>query len=327
MIWILLGIVFIIVLLFFSAFFAASEMAFVSADRIIVRDQMLKGAKNAELLYKLLEEPDKVVSSLVVGNNIVNISASIIAGALITHYFGSVGVGLATLVMTLLIITIGETTPKSIGINNELLAFKVAPYISVTKNIFYPLANVFIKISDMFISITGWKQHRENIVTENEIKVMLDMGVENGTIEKDEKDMVEDVFEFDETKAIEVFTPINKVVALKENDTVKTLADKAFETGFSRFPVYRDNLNDIIGMVHIKDSLNKNDDLPLSSIMRDIIKITPGMKVDDVLREMQKRKRHMAVLHSKNAETIGLVTLEDLIEEIFGDIKDEHDII
>lgn len=326
MIWIALGIVCIIVLIILSAFFAAAEMAFVSADRVRIRDEALQGNKNARLIEQLMEHSDEVVSAIVVGNNLVNVTASTIAGAMATHIFGSVGVGIATAVMTFLVIIFGEATPKAYGINNEEFAIRMARYLFFIKKVFYPAANGFSRLSMFLISLMGKKKKKRTPFTENEVKALLDLGVENGTIEKDEKELVEEVFDFDETKAIEVFIPREQVVSLSEDDTVGDLIETAVKTGYSRFPLTRENIDDIVGMVHVKDALNKRRDTPLREIEREIIKISPKMKVDDVLREMQRRKIHMAVLQSKEGRTIGLLTLEDLIEEIFGEIKDEHDV-
>lgn len=325
MIWII-GILAVILLIFLSAFFAGAEMAFVSLDRIRLREKAEKGNKNAELLEKLLENADEVISAIVVGNNLVNITASILAGAIATHVFGSIGIGIATAVMSMLIIIFGEATPKSFGINNEDFALKIAKYLAIIRKIFYPIAKAFTIISNYLVKLAGSKRIKSDIVTEDEIKVMLDLGVKHGTIKEDEKEMVEEIFDFDETKAIEVYVPRNKMICLKENDTVEKLIEKSIKTGYSRFPVYRKNVDDIVGMVHVKDALMKSKTTLIRNIMRSILKIKPGMKIDDVLREMQKRKIHMAIIKSKDGKTMGLVTLEDLIEEIFGEIKDEHDI-
>ena len=325
MIWIIIGIIVIVAFIIFSAFFAAAEMAFVSADRVRVREKAMKGDKKAKLLEDLMENPDEVVSAIVVGNNLVNIAASIFAGAIATYLFGSIGVGVATAIMTLVIVIFGEATPKAFGINNEEFAFKIARHLLIIKKVFYPAARLFSEISDGILKFIGRKKNKKAAVTEEEIKAMLDLGVEHGTIEKDEKKLVEEVFDFDETKAIEVYVPKEKMVYLHENDSIEELIKKSVETGYSRFPVCRDGIDDVVGMVHVKDALTKDKNLPVGEIMRDILKISPGMKVDDVLREMQRRKVHMAVLQSKKGETIGLLTLEDLIEEIFGEIKDEHD--
>jgi len=325
MLWILI-VILIAILVFLSAFFASAEMAFVSSDKVEIEERALNGDKNAKILKKLLEKPDEVISAIVVGNNIVNITASILAGSLAIHIFGNAGVGVATAVMTLLIIIFGEATPKSFGINNTAFAIKIAKYLMTTRRIFYPIAKAFTFVSNAIVSALGKKERRKAIVTENEIKAMLDLGVKYGTIEKDEKELVEEVFDFDETKAIEVYVPRDKMVCLHEDASIEDLIKKSVETGFSRFPVYRDGIDDIVGMVHVKDALLKDPKTKIKEIMRDIIKINPGMKIDDVLREMQRRKIHMAIIQSKDGKTLGIVTMEDLIEELFGEIVDEHDV-
>ena len=327
MLWILVSII-IVLLIFLSAFFASAEMAFVSSDKIEIEKRALNGDKKAKILKKMLEKPDEVISSIVVGNNIVNITASILAGSLAIHIFGNTGfgIGIATALMTILIIIFGEATPKSFGINNTEFALRISRSLYALTRIFYPIAKSFTYISNIIVHSLGKKEKRKGIVTENEIKAMLDLGVKYGTIEKDEKELVEEVFDFDETKAIEVFVPREKMVCVHEDETVEDLIKKSVETGYSRFPVYRDGIDDIVGMVHVKDALLKDPNTKVKEIMRNIIKINPGMKIDEVLREMQRRKIHMAIIQSKEGETLGIVTMEDLIEELFGEIVDEHDV-
>jgi len=322
--WLIALVIGLLVLL--SSFFAAAEMAFVSVDRIKVREESIKGKKTAILLEKLLERPDEVVSAVVVCNNLVNITAAILAGAIAIRLLGNIGVGIATAVMTSLIIIFGEVIPKAYGINNERFAFKVSRYLQIIRTIFYPVVKAFAVISDAFLKLMGKEKRGKLIVTEAEIKTMMALGVQNGTIKKDEKELVEEIFEFDETEAKEVYVPVKQMIGLQENDTVEKLINKSVKTGHSRFPVYRDNEADIVGMVHVKDTLLKDKNALVKEIMREMIKIPPKMKVDDVLRRMQKGKMHMAVIQSKEGKIIGLVTMEDLIEEIFGEIRDEHDI-
>ena len=325
MIWILV-LVIVVILIFLSAFFASAEMAFVSSDRITIEERAANGDRNAKILKKLLEKPDEVISAIVVGNNIVNITASILAGSIAIHIFGNTGIGVAMAIMTLLIIIFGEATPKSFGINNTKFALKIAHQLALIRKIFYPVAKAFTYISNAIVSALGKKDGRKAIVTENEIKAMLDLGVKYGTINKDEKELVEEVFDFDETKAIEVYVPREKMVCLHEDDDIEKLINTAVKTGYSRFPVYRENIDDIVGMVHVKDALLKDKKIKIKDIMREILKINPGMKIDDVLREMQRRKIHIAIIQSKEGKTIGIVTMEDLMEELFGEIVDEHDI-
>ncbi len=316
----------IALLILLSSFFAAAEMAFVSVDKIKVREESVKGKKNAILLEKLLESPDEVISAVVVCNNLVNITASILAGTIATYLLGNIGVGVATAVMTSLIIIFGEVIPKAYGINNEEFAFKVSRYLHLIRTTFYPIVKAFTVISDAFLNIMGKEKRGKLIVTEEEIKTLMDLGVQNGTIKKDEQELVEEIFDFDETEAKEVYVPVKQIVGLQENNTLEELIIKSVKTGHSRFPVYRENKDDIEGMVHVKDAFLKDKNMQVKEIMREIIKIPPKMKVDDVLRKMQRMKMHMAVIQSKEGKIMGLVTMEDLIEEIFGEIRDEHDI-
>jgi len=326
MVWIIAGVLIIVFLIFLSAFFSSSEMAFISINRAIIVDKARKGDKKAKILENLLKNPDNVISAIVIGNNLVNISASILAGAIVTEIFGNIGIGIATLIMFLLVIVFCEATPKALGIKNEKLALKVARPLHIITKLFYPLVVTLNYISKGLLSLTGGNNKRDAAVTEHEIMAMMRLGVEEGTIEKDEKEMVNDVFEFDETVADEVDRPKHKIEFIHENDTVEKLIMKSVRTGYSRFPVYRKDFDDVIGMVHVKDSLILNDkSLPVKKIMRKILKVDPDMKADDVLREMKRTKTHLALLQHRNGKTVGLVSMEDIIEEIFGEISDEHD--
>lgn len=326
MIWVIIGIVVIISLILMSAFFSGAEMAFVSVNRALVRERAKKKNSHATILDSLLQKPDNVVSAIVVGNNLVNILASIIAGAIATKIFGDIGIGIATIVMTLVIVIFAEVTPKALCMRNEKLALKVAKPLSIITKIFHPFAVFLASISNLLIKAMG-EEKRKSAVTEEEIRAMLELGEEEGTIKKDEKEMVTEILDFDDTKVWEVYVPRENMVCLHEDDTVEKLIKKSIETGFSRFPVYRDTIDDIVGMVHVKDTLAiENKQIPIKDVMRDILKIRAGMKADDVLREMQKRKIHLAVLQGEDGKTLGLVTMEDLIEEVFGEIADEYDL-
>lgn len=325
MIWIIIGVFTIIFLIFISAFFSSSEMAFVSINKAVIIDKARKGDKKAKILEELLKHPDNVINAIVIGNNLVNIFASILAGVIATLLFGSIGIGIATVIMILLVLIFSEATPKAFGIKNEILALRVARPLSIITKLFRPMVVLLNHVSNGLISLVGGKKQR-TAVTEHEIMAMMRLGEEEGTIEKDEREMVNDVFEFDETHVYEIYTPKNKVEFISEKDTIEDLIQKSIKTGFSRFPAYRKNLNYIVGMVHVKDSLVIEDtSIQVKKIMRKILKIDSRMKVDDVLREMKRNKTHLALLQDKKGKTLGLVSMEDLIEEIFGEISDEHD--
>jgi len=326
MLWIIISILVIICLVSISAFFSGAEMAFVSVNRAVVKEKAREGEKHAIILDKLLQNPENVISAIVIGNNLVNILASIIAGTVATTIFGNIGIGIATVVMMLLVIIFGESAPKSFGIQNMRFTLRVARPLALITKIFHPIVLLLTNISNVLIRLVGGKVRSRSIVTEKEIMAMMRLGEAEGTIARDEREMVKEVFEFDETNASEVYTPNEKVVFIQENDTIAYLIQKSIQTGFSRFPVWRNNLDDIIGMVHVKDTLVVTEkNISVKSIMRPILKIDSSMKVDDVLRIMKANKTHLALLQTTDGKTRGLVSMEDLIEEIFGEIADEHD--
>ncbi len=324
MIWIII-IVIIGVLILFSSFFAAAEMAFVSVSRIKVRKRAKIGDKSAILLEKLIKKPGEVVSAIVICNNLINITASILAGVVAAFLFGNIGVGIATAVMTLLVVVFGEAIPKAYGIHNEKFAFRVARSLNILTMVFSPVSRGLSALSNVFLRILGKEVGKKALVTEEEIKIMLDLGVQDGTIKKDEKHMVNEIFDFDDTETREVFIPIKSVYFLHENDNLRHLKKRAVETGHSRFPVYRKNKKDIVGIAHVKDALLKDEKISVKKVMKSVFFVRQKMKADDLLRKMQKKKAHMAVVKSKNGKILGIVTFEDLIEEVFGEISDEHD--
>ena len=324
MIWIIVIIV-IGLLIFLSSFFAAAEMAFVSVNRMKVRKKAKIGDKDAIILEKLIKKPGEVVSAIVICNNLVNITASILAGVVAAFLFGNIGVGVATAIMTLLVVVFGEAIPKAYGIHNEKFAFKVAKSLNILTIFFSPVSRGLSALSNVFLRTLGKEVGKKALVTEEEIKIMLDLGVQDGTIKKDEKHMVNEIFDFDDTETREVFIPIESVYFLHENDNLRHLKKRAVETGHSRFPVYRKNKKDIVGIAHVKDALLKDEKISVKEVMKSVFFVRQKMKADDVLRKMQKNKAHMAVVKSKNGKILGIVTFEDLIEEVFGEISDEHD--
>lgn len=324
MIWIILVII-IFLLISLSSFFAAAEMAFVSVNRIKVKRKSKSGEKSAIILEELLQKPGDVVSAIVICNNLVNITASILAGAVAAFLFGNIGIGITTAIMTIIVVVFGEATPKAYGIHNEKFAFKVAKYLKFFTIIFSPASRGLSAISNVFLRILGKEVSKRALVTEDEIKIMLDIGVQDGTIKKDEKQMVNEIFDFDNTETKEVFIPLNKVFFIDENGSLRKLKKRAVETGHSRFPVYKKDKYDIVGIVHVKDALLKDENLKVKDIMKNVFFVKQQMKADDVLRKMQKKKAHMAIVKSRGGKIIGIVTLEDLIEEVFGEIIDEHD--
>ena len=327
MLYIIIGIILIAILVSISAVFSSSEMAFISVNRASISDKSREGNHRAQIVKKLLKKPNDVISAIVICNNLVNIFASILAGAIITNIFGDIGIGLATVLMFFVLLIFGEAAPKAFGFHNEKLVLRVAKLLVAITRIFHPLVRALSTISTGLIHMVGEREKYSVAITEKEILSMMRLGEAEGTIQRDEREMVNEVFEFDETPAYKVYTPKEKIIGIQENEPLQTLIKKSTETGFSRFPMYGRDIDDIIGMAHIKDILLIEDKtLPVKNIRRDILRIqNPNMKVDDILREMKRLKTHLAVVLSTDGKTIGLVSMEDLIEEIFGEILDEHD--
>jgi putative hemolysin len=188
-----------------------------------------------------------------------------------------------------------------------------------------PVAVALTTVSNIIIKAFGGKPPEKKAITEEEIKTMLKIGEEEGTIEKDERKMIYEIFEFDETKTKEVMIPRKNIVCILEDKTVGDVINIVKETGFSRIPVYRNNIDNIIGMIHVKDTLKLDKDVPISNILRPILRIKTTEKVDEVLREMQRKRTHIAVVTDENNKTVGLVSMEDLIEEIVGEIADDYE--
>ncbi|MFO7677636.1 MAG: hemolysin family protein [Thermoplasmatota archaeon] len=326
MIRIIGSILVITILIFISAFFSSSEMAFISVNKALIIDKARNGNKKAKILEKLYSNYYTTISAIVAGNNLVNIFASVLSGYVAVEFFGNIGVGVATAVMFFLVIIFSEATPKAFGLKNEKLLLRMARPLYLNTKLFSPFVIMLNAITNAFLLLIGEEQKKNMTITEEEIKAMMRLGVEEGTIEKDEREMVDDVFEFDETVVDELDQPKYKIEFLYYKDTIGDLIKKSIKTGYSRFPVYRKNFDDIIGMVHVKDTfMIKDHSTPVNKIMRKILKIKATMKADDVFREMKKHKTHLALLQDKKGRTLGLVSMEDLIEEIFGEISDEHD--
>ena len=320
------GLICLIILLFLSAFFSASEIALISLSRVRIRQEIEKGKKNAIIVQNLLKHPQKLIGAILIGNNIVNVLASIIAAAVAIRIFGDAGIGIATFVMILVILIFCENTPKVFAVRNEKFTFRIARHIRVIVFLLSPIATALTAVSNIIIKVFGGKPPEKKAITEEEIKTMLKIGEEEGTIEKDERKMIYEVFDFDETKTKEVMVSRKNIVCIPEDKTIGDVINIVKETGFSRIPVYRNNIDNIVGMIHIKDTLELDKDVPISNILRPILRIKTTNNVDDVLREMQRKRTHIAVVTDENNKTVGLISMEDLIEEIVGEIADEHEI-
>ena len=318
----------LVILLLLSAFFSSSETAFLSCRKIRIRHLMEEGNKKAGLIHKMMEEPDKLVAAIVIGNNIVNVAASAIATSLAIGIFGNEGIGIAIGVMTFLILLVGEITPKGVAVKNaERLSLAFAKPLYYLTKVLSPVATVLTAITKGVLRLLGGTLDRSPFLSEEEFKTLLTVAEEEGSLEESERERLYNVFEFSDTVAKEVMTPRTDMVCLDIQASLDEARDIAVKTGYSRIPVYEENVDHITGILYAKDLLQHADNTyKLQDILREPYFIPETKKVDELLQEMQKSKIHLAIVVDEYGGTAGIVTIEDLVEEIVGEIFDEYDV-
>jgi CBS domain containing-hemolysin-like protein len=313
------------VLLCFSAFFSASEMAFSSLNRIKLKNLAAKNAR-ARLALKLLDAYDRLLSSVLIGNNIVNIASSALATMLFMNIFGAGGVSVATLVMTVLVLIFGEVSPKTLAKESpELTALRFAPFLRLFIVIFTPL-NYLTGIWKKII-VRLFPPRLDRAVTEDELLTFVEEVRQEGGINRQEEEMIRQVIEFDDLTAGEICTPRINVTAVAETDTIEEIERRFAETGFSRLPVYRDNIDTITGVILLKDFYHEvtKGGKTAAQIVKPVVFVTKTIKISKLLQTLQQKQSHLAVLVDEFGGTVGIVTVEDIIEELVGEIWDEHD--
>ncbi|KAI3350180.1 MULTISPECIES: hemolysin family protein [Clostridium] len=323
-------IVTLVILLMLSGFFSMSETALMSLNKIRLRHMVEEGVPGAKLVEKLTEDPNKLLGAILIGNNIVNIAASGLATMLATNMFGPTGVGIATGVMTVLVLIFGEITPKSIAKQRaESVALKVSKPIRLTVIIFKPFVYIFTAISSFFIKILGGDpKASEPFITEEELKTMVGVSEEEGVLENVEKEMIFNVFDFADLQVKDVMVQRVDVSALDSEATYDDVLKLIKEEQFSRIPIYNQTIDDIIGILNVKDLLmleNPRENFKMAKYIREPYYTFEFKKIVELFKEMKKERNHIAVVLDEYGGTVGIITIEDLIEEIVGDIEDEYD--
>jgi putative hemolysin len=332
--WITIEIIIISVLIVFSAFFSLSETALLSVSKIRARHLAETGNKKAKVLIKLLENPELFLAAILIGNNIVNITASVLATDAALRFFGGSGTGLAiaTGVMTLFILVFGEVFPKTLASRNaEHIALFVAKPITTAINILKPIVWSITNFVNFLIAIFGGKERvKHPFVTEELINMMLKVGEKEGTIEKHEREIISNVFEFSDEKAHGVMTPRENIVSIEESETLDVALALINKSGHSRIPVYQRNFDNMIGMIYAKDFLKFRDHelerIKVFQILRPILIVKAGRAIPSILKELQQKKMNISVVVDNDMKVIGLISLEDILEELVGEIFDEYDV-
>ena len=318
-------------LIVLSAVFSSAETAFLSTNKIRLRNLQEDGEKKADLVLSLLENQNRLISSLLVGNNIVNISASALATKIATDIFQDAGVGIATGVMTLLVLVFGEVIPKNLAAAHaESWAMVVAPFIQLMSVVLTPVVFLLTKLSDFIVRFSKKNEEEDPTITEDEFKILVNVGQEEGVFDESETEMINSIMEFDETYVKAIMVPRIDIVAVEADDSINEALRLIIDGGHSRIPVYEDSIDNIVGILYAKDIFAHLDadlsQLKVKELIRDAYYIPETKKVSDLLNELRLKKVHMAIILDEYGGTNGLVTIEDLIEEIIGDIQDEYDV-
>lgn len=325
-----LYIIIFVLCLILSGFFSGSEVALFSITRAKVRTLVNEKVEGAEALASLKEHPDRFLITILIGNNITNILAASVATAISIGILGETGlaVSVATFVVVLLLLIFGEIWPKMYASRHSTsMAIRISPVIQILAMIFSPIIFIFNKMS---VKMTGTGAFSHHMVTEEEIKEWIDVGQEEGTIEKDEQEMLHSVFEFGDTRVREVMTPRVDVVTLEDTATPHEAVEIFKATGFSRLPVWHENIDAIRGVLNFKDAfvsvLDHEGSQSLLDICSEPLFVPETKNIDDLLRELRLKKTHMAIVLDEYGSFVGIVTVEDILEELVGDILDEFDI-
>lgn len=307
-----------------------SETALMALSKIRIRHMVEDGVKGAKLVEKLTEDPNKLLGAILIGNNIVNILASSLATTLFVSLVGPGGVGIATGVMTVLVLIFGEITPKSIAKQkSEQVSLKVSKPISIMVKLFKPFIGIFTFISSGFIRLLGGDpKASEPFITEEELKTMVGVSEEEGVLEDVEKEMIFNVFDFADAQAKDVMVQRVDIVAVDSEATYEDVLEVIKKEQFSRIPVYNQTIDDIVGVLYVKDLIiagQNKDGFKVTDYMREPYYTFEFKKIKELFNEMKKTRNHISVVLDEYGGTVGIVTIEDLIEEVFGDIEDEYD--
>jgi len=318
------------VLIGLSGFFSGLEVALVGVRKSKVVQLFNEGKKGSKALHKLKMNPSWMMSSVNLGNNLVNVGASALATSVAIRLFGNDGLGIAVGVMTFLILVFGEITPKTYcNANSTKVALRYAPVLLAFSYVFYPVVKFFEVITKGVVKITG-SSHTPPPITEEEIKGVIDQGLEEKALEKEEMELVHGALNFDDTVIRSVMTPRTKMFTLNSKTLLFEALPLINQSGHSRIPIYGDTRDDIVGFIHVRDVLKElekeNEVVSLEQIARKPVFASQEKMVSSLLKEMKGRKTHMAMVVDEHGGVEGLVTLEDLLEEIVGEIEDETDI-
>lgn len=324
----------LVVLVFLSAFFSSAETALTTVNKHRLRALSEEGNKTAEKVLKFVDNPSKLLSAILIGNNIVNISASALATTFTTAAFGSKFIGISTGVLTLVVLLFGEITPKTLAtVYSEKMSMIYIHIIAPMTLVLIPVIWIVDRLSDViFFILRVDRNAATNQMTEGELRTIVDVSVEDGVLEKEEKSMINNVVDFGDSKAKDIMIPRADMVLVSVDASFDEVFKAFNEEHFSRLPVYDESKDTVIGIVYMKDLFfyqnekdNARKNFSVRSIMREPFFVYEYQKTSSIMSELRKRFVSMAIVLDEYATAVGLITVEDLLEEIVGEIRDEYD--
>lgn len=326
---IILKLLIIIVLLILSAFFSSSETALTTVSRMRILSLAEEGNSSAVTLLKVIDNKEKMLSAILIGNNIVNISVSSVTTILVTDLFGNYAVSIATALLTVLVLIFGEITPKTLAtINNEKLALRFASVVYWLMYILTPVIFLINKLSSLVMKLFRIdKSEKKSTYTENELKTIVNVSHAEGVIEADEREMLQNIFEFGDRQAKDIMIPRLDVCMIDVDSTYEEIMDVFQANRYTRIPVYENTTDNVIGIINIKDLLlyRHGESFNIRNYLRQPYFTYEYKGLSDLLLEMKKASVNITIVLDEYGAASGLLTLEDLIEEIVGDIRDEYD--
>ena len=319
----------IVVLILLSGFFSGTETAYSCANKIKLKSMVMLGKKNAKAVHKFADENyDKLVTTILVGNNIVNLTASALGTILFANLLNNAAYSatVSTAVLTVVVLLFGEITPKYLAsVYPEKACFLFYPLMQLFYWILMPISKIFNLYKAGLAKI--FKLKKDETVTDEELMSLVDEAEESGTLKEDESELVRSALEFDDLKVEDILVPRVDVIAVEEDSTMEEVREKFEKSGYSRLPVYKETIDNVIGLIHERDFFSGyvRGEKQIGHLVQDIVFTSEYTRISALLRVLQKRKVHMAAVSDEYGGLVGIVTLEDILEELVGEIWDEHD--
>jgi len=318
----------LLLLIMFSAFFSSAETAFSRITRAKLRALEEDGVRHAKTLSKIFEDYDRMITTILIGNNIVNLSASALTTVFTMRIWGNVYISIGTGILTLIVLVFGEIVPKTAARHNsEKMALSFCVPIRFLMTVLFPLVFVIDILAGAVLKIFGLKREKDEVITESELRSYVDVSHEDGVIESDERKIINNVFDFSDSVAKDIMIPRIDIMSIPEEATYREVMKVFRETMYTRLPVYKDDNDNIIGFINVKDLIRLKDvgSFAVSKFLREGYYTYEYKKTNDLMIEMRSKSQNLAFVNDEFGNTVGMVTMEDLLEEIVGELRDEYD--